>query len=142
VTTSPYSLLAPLFTCEKCGVGRRTRLQAHEEEQALSAEEETELVRWISGLTATGYPDSYEIWQKHFELDASPASRTRREIISHTIVSLIGIRNSITLFQKSIGSTRMKGSTYPILQKSFDDVHSLVQTLTGLLPWICQCSRR
>ncbi|KFZ25487.1 hypothetical protein V502_00032, partial [Pseudogymnoascus sp. VKM F-4520 (FW-2644)] len=36
--------------------GRKTRNEAHEIEQALSNAEENTLVRWITRLTATGFP--------------------------------------------------------------------------------------
>src|SRR5256885_17022252 len=36
--------------------GRKTRIKSHEEQQALTAIEELELVRWITQLTIAGYP--------------------------------------------------------------------------------------
>ena len=36
--------------------GRKSRVQSHEDQQALSNIEELELVRWITQLTVAGYP--------------------------------------------------------------------------------------
>ena len=46
----PYSTLNHRFK------GRPTRVQAHENQQLLSEEEETELARWIRQLAVQGYP--------------------------------------------------------------------------------------
>jgi len=40
--------------------GKLPHNQAHETEQLLSHAEEKELVRWITGLTITGYPPRYD----------------------------------------------------------------------------------
>jgi helix-turn-helix, Psq domain len=45
----------PRATLTHRASGRLTRIEAHEDEQALSLEE-TELVRWITRLTTSGYP--------------------------------------------------------------------------------------
>src|SRR5579859_7269417 len=65
----------PCATLTHHATGRPTRIQAHEDKQVFSPEEETELVRWISRLTASGYPP-----KPRFVCKMAVAIRTRRVI--------------------------------------------------------------
>ena len=49
-------LKIPRSTLTHRANGRQTRIQAHEDQQVLSDEEEKELARWIRQLTVFGYP--------------------------------------------------------------------------------------
>ena len=46
----------PKTTLIERAKGRKSRNQAHEDEQILTAAEEKELARWITRLTICGYP--------------------------------------------------------------------------------------
>ena len=46
----------------------KPRNQAHERDQNLTHAEETELVRWITRLTITGYPPRYEMVRQLAEI--------------------------------------------------------------------------
>lgn len=41
--------------------GRKTRVQSHEKQQVLTPTEENELARWITELTAIGYPPGFSL---------------------------------------------------------------------------------
>jgi len=54
--------------------GRQSRVESHEEQQLLSANEEKEIVRWITHSTATGYPP------RHATLRSMAAEIQRRRV--------------------------------------------------------------
>ena len=117
--------------------GRQTRIESHEDLQLLSNEEEIELTRWIGQLTVCGYPP-----KPYAVREMAEAIRTRRVIgvndpsITHVSFDTIG-EQWVSRFMarhpklestiaEQIDCARVKESTYPILEKWFQDVKSLI----------------
>ena len=117
--------------------GIKPRNQAHEDEQILTNEEETELVRWISRLTICGYPPKpYSI------REMAEAIRTRRVLgindVSATYVQYDAIGQKWVLrFLKrhselasvrpeQIDAARVKESSHAVLQKWFSEIKSII----------------
>ena len=117
--------------------GRSTRIGAHEDEQILSNDEETELVEWIKKLTLCGYPP------KRFTVqEMAQTIRTRRVIgINNATATLIQYdeigEQWVTRFMnrhpelqsvipEQIEAARIHESLHSVIQKWFDDVKSII----------------
>jgi len=61
VRHASHVLSIPRSTLQHRVNGRRSRTKAHADNQKLTTAEETELVRWITQLTITGYPPRHPL---------------------------------------------------------------------------------
>ena len=117
--------------------GWSTRIQAHEHEQLLLKEEETELSRWIHRLTDAGYPP-----KPHTVRDLAETIRLRHVIgindSTVTHVSYGTIRHQWvkcflanpdlkSLIAEPIESVRVKETSPDIIQKYFDKVNTIIK---------------
>ena len=130
------ALKVPYSTLKHRAVGRKTRVQAHEDEWALSPEEETELVKHIDRLTWVALQS--QVWElaemirTHRTLEINEPSAIyvlydslgeqwcRRFINRHDELEMI--------IPESIERVRVKESSAAVLQKWFDDVKFIIDT--------------
>jgi len=118
--------------------GRKIRVQSHEDDQAPSPTEESELVRWITQLTITGYPPRHSIFRAMAE-----ALRKRRVAqINDSGIELVHYRPLGTEWYKrfrnrhpeidttighSIEMNRMKDMSKEVLQAWFDTFQAAIK---------------
>jgi len=138
-TEAAKELNVPCATMTHRVTGRKTRPEAHEDEQILAAEEETELVRWIGRLTASGYPP-----KPHTLREMADTIRTRRatginepsaiyvsyDTLGHQWHKRFLNRHSEleSIIPESIEAVRIKETSAAVIQKWFDDINYLIQT--------------
>ena len=127
----------PKTTLIERAKGRKSRNQAHEDEQILTAAEEKELARWITRLTICGYPP-----KPHTIKEMAEAIRTRRTLgINDASITLVQYneigekwvtrfleRHSelASIMPEQIDAARVKESSHEVFQKWFADVKSII----------------
>lgn len=117
--------------------GRKIRTKGHEKLQLLSAEEEKELVRWITRLTNQSYPP-----KPYTVREMAEAIRTRRVIgindpsITRVSYPPIGKQwvsrfmqhhpNLDSIIAETIEAARIKETSSEVLQKWFNEIKSII----------------
>jgi len=138
-TEAAKELNIPHATMTHRAAGRKTRPEAHEDKQILAAEEETELVRWIGRLTASGYPPKPHTLRK-----MADTIRTRRATginepsaiyVSYDTLGQQWHKRFLnrheeleSIIPESIEAVCIKETSAAVIQKWFDNVNYLIQT--------------
>src|SRR5579859_1806804 len=79
----------PYLTLKHQVHGRKTRVQSHEQQQILTPAEESELTRWITELTAIGYPPGFSLVREMGEeLDKLHIQQINDNSIEHVRVCI------------------------------------------------------
>ena len=117
--------------------GRQTRVESHEDQQLLSANEEKEIVRWITHATATGYPPRHATLRSMAtEIQRRCVCQINDDSIEHVSYPEIGtewVKRFLTRHPelkskvgKSIDAARVTDASPEILTKWLEEYNRVV----------------
>ena len=123
----------PYSTLKHRVKGRVSRRQSRQPLQKLLPASETELVRWITELTVTGYSPSHTVVREMAEIIRARQEEIELEIPTITPLGGDWVRNFVrrhpelkTVVGKTIDKARIKGTSVTALQNWFDAFEKVV----------------